>query len=719
MLASLGAALIVSILLVTARPTPALAACTPTAGAGTPAAGTTVTCSGTTTDQNGGAGAGYGDGSQTGITINVPPGASVTGTANDGLFIGDNNTVNNAGTVEGQGGNGITAGVNLIVNNAATGVIGGPGSGITADSATITNDGTIAGTSCCAFGIGLITRGTIVNHGTISATDGGLAIFAGTDITVANTGTIIGGMAGVLSSGTGTIVNSVTIAATDPNGAAVVINGAGIITNTGTITAPGAFGAGVVMGSGTLTNRGTIAGGDTGVVFGPFGPSSLINAGTIRGDFAAIDASLTTDAQLTFLPGSRIIGPILVGVSTTLNIATGGDVGSLLNFGSCGCGGLADATIIFSNGTIGVVSGDRIATLDPTAFAYADRTMLDFTTALSAVLNGRLGVSPAGGATAFAAGGSSVAAEANEAFAHIPALAYANEGHLANAASYDRASGIGVWSRGFASTRHQNADGALLAAGTTSYGGMIGLDRMVAADLRLGAFVGAGEARLGVDRDSQTVKTNVLFAGLYGRKTFDSNAWGAPFLDAMISAGRTGNDSRRLVASNMAPNGYETATGDYNGWFVSPEVAYGIVMPLGGRYTLTPSARLRYLASHFDGYDETGSTQTLSVSGRTTHNLEQRAELALTYHGPGLRTTWTAGALAAERIGGGTVDTTLIGTPLSFTTPGDKTVFGVYGGFGVDVQITGATVAYVATQGTVTSDSARTALIQGGLRVAF
>lgn len=625
--------------LVTAMTGPAIAACD--------TSGATVTCSGTTFEQN--PPEGFGDGTQTGLTINVQPGASVTG-SNDGLRLDSNNTINNSGLIDGQAGNGgiDTLGA-VIVNNTATGVIRGGVSGINAGGdATITNAGSISG--------------------------GTAGINANTNVTVVNSGTISGGLGGILA-----------------------------------------------LQRSNISNSGRISGANYGLLL--LDTTTLTNSGTIAGDYGQSGAAIFAQASnnvFTFLPGSRIIGAIVIGSDNTVNIHTGGDVGWLLNFGSCGCPGLVgtNSTVTFTGG-YGVVNGDRIATIDPTAFAYADRTLLDFSGALSSMLSGRLGTGAAGGATAFAATGSSVVAEANDAFANIPALAYANEGRIANAASYDRASGIGVWSRGFASTHHQNADSALLAAGTTSYGGIIGLDKMVAADLRLGAFVGAGEARLGVDRDSQTVKTNVLFAGLYGRKTFDSNAWGAPFLDAMMSAGRTGNDSRRLVASNMAPNGYETATGDYNGWFVSPELAYGIVMPLGGRYTLTPSARLRYLASHFDGYDETGSTQTLSVSGRTTHNLEQRAELALTYHGPGLRTTWTAGALAAERIGGGTIDTTLIGTPLSFTTPGDKTVFGVYGGFGVDVQITGATVAYVATQGTLTSDSARTALIQGGLRVAF
>jgi hypothetical protein len=55
------------------------AGCTPAAGVGTPAPGVTVTCSGTTTNQNNPAG--YGDGSQNGLTINVLNGASVAGTS--------------------------------------------------------------------------------------------------------------------------------------------------------------------------------------------------------------------------------------------------------------------------------------------------------------------------------------------------------------------------------------------------------------------------------------------------------------------------------------------------------------------------------------------------------------------------------------------------------------------------------------------------------------
>lgn len=55
------------------------AACNPATSAATPANNTTVTCSGTTTNQNDPNG--WGTGNETGDTINVQTGATVTGTA--------------------------------------------------------------------------------------------------------------------------------------------------------------------------------------------------------------------------------------------------------------------------------------------------------------------------------------------------------------------------------------------------------------------------------------------------------------------------------------------------------------------------------------------------------------------------------------------------------------------------------------------------------------
>ena len=78
------------------------AACTPATSETLPVSNTTVTCSGATVDQNPTTSAGYGTGNETGVTIDVQAGASVTSTsvqpAASGIVIGTG-TVNNLGSV--------------------------------------------------------------------------------------------------------------------------------------------------------------------------------------------------------------------------------------------------------------------------------------------------------------------------------------------------------------------------------------------------------------------------------------------------------------------------------------------------------------------------------------------------------------------------------------------------------------------------------------------
>ena len=88
---------------------------------------TTVTCKGTTTDQN--APNGYGTGVETGITVNVQPGASVTGTEIGIAFT--SGTVNNSGTIQATGtdGSAIFATDTATVSNLRSGTISANGEG--------------------------------------------------------------------------------------------------------------------------------------------------------------------------------------------------------------------------------------------------------------------------------------------------------------------------------------------------------------------------------------------------------------------------------------------------------------------------------------------------------------------------------------------------------------------------------------------------------------
>ncbi|HEY0223689.1 MAG TPA: autotransporter outer membrane beta-barrel domain-containing protein, partial [Pseudolabrys sp.] len=387
-------------------------------------------------------------------------------------------------------------------------------------------------------------------------------------------------------------------------------------------------------------------------------------------------------------------------------------------FGACGCGGIIStgSTVNFSGGGPYVLVGDQIATLDPTAFALADKSLMDFSGFISSLLGNRFGEFAFTGSTptAFAPAYNGIVDGANTAIGN--ALAYAGDSRVPNAMAADRASGIAVWSKGFVGGRHQDADGPNLGAGSLAYGGAVGLDRQFTAALRLGAFLGAGNGRLNVDSGSQTVKTDYAFGGVYGRYN-----WAAQFLDFAVTGGSMGNSSNRTVADNI--NGLQTASASYNGWFVSPELATGIHIPQGANVVMTPTARIRYLAGGLDGYSEAGSAQNLTVASRVMQNVEERIELAFERTDPlkqgVLKTITTIGVLGQERLGSTTINTVLIGQPLSFAATGANDVAGGYLGLGFDYRMTQRINLFAAVEATVRSDLSQTGIAQGGLRIAL
>jgi uncharacterized protein with beta-barrel porin domain len=341
------------------------ATCTPAAdNTPLPAPGTTVTCSGTTTDQN--SPNGYGTGAQTGITINVTNGASVTGNTTDGIAVHDatvNNStgatisgvqegidavttinVTNSGAIHGTGSFGVFAGTDATVTNNATGSIFGGQYGIIATgSANVTNSGSITATS--NFGIFASTGAANVTNNagaSISGGDGG--IVANTDANVVNSGVISSNNIGIsASTGAANITNSGRITgtlnagifaattATVTNNAGSSITGgvAGInalvvnATNSGSIT--GTTDTGILaQGAVTVTNNAgaTITGGLIGIEANA-GGSSVFNAGTISGGAAAIEF-LGSGNTLTLAPGSVISGKVLGTGSNTFQLGGSG-----------------------------------------------------------------------------------------------------------------------------------------------------------------------------------------------------------------------------------------------------------------------------------------------------------------------------------------------------------------------------------------------------------
>jgi hypothetical protein len=582
-----------------------------------------------------------------------------------------------------------------------TGTVSGGQFGImtlAAGNASATNSGTVNGGVSGGIVTGALTgnAGT-VNSGTVSSADVGIATSAqaGNASTI-NSGTVSGGTDGIATqaSGNATTTNTGTVNGTNRGLFVLSLNGNATAINSGFVSAHGAGSVGVSMQAG--------------------GASTLVNSGIISNTGGtAIRFSGGADT-LTLQPGSFIIGAIdLVGSNDTVHV----NAGNLnLTFNT-----LAGATV--SGAVPYVVNGNRIASVDPTSFGVADRTLMDFTRAISGLIEARVseGSVQQGGAGAmgFASSGDA-AARFDDAFAQVTGNAYAaSDTVLFKAPTATTADGRTVWVRGFYGQRVQQAEGANLRSVTNFYGGAIGFDGLVQPDLRLGGLVGGGTTRMTVDLNSGGANADIVFGGTYGRYDI-----GAAFVDFALLGGHTQNNTVRNINNNLLANGLETATAGFGGWFVSPEIASGFRYGLGGGWTLTPALRLRYVAAEFGGFTETGSTANLSVGSRTLQNVEERGDLTLTrtstFADAGqLRSSVHVGMIGLKRVGDGGVNTILLAQALAFATPGKSNVFGGYAGAGFDWRMRGGVSLFAAGEYTAMSDSSGTITGRGGVRVAF
>ena len=599
---------------------------------------------------------------------------------------------------------------------------------------TCTNAGTAGSVFNQANGAG--QNGTTINSGT----SGNMStqVNGNGNATTTNSGTVTGGVftqdngngnatttnSGAISGGIITQANAVGNSTTTNSG---TLNTGSIITqavvgnattvNSGTVSA-GGIGAFTSVGSATTVNSGTVIGGGISTGANAGATSTVINSGTIR-NFGGIAIQLygAGPDTLTLLPGSFIVGAIsLAGTNDTVNIRTGN---LNLTFNT-----LAAATV---TGTVPfVVSGNRIVSIDSTSFATAGTALSDFARSVSAIIPDVGGMSAPGGPGVSAFASPDSASAIDDAFANLTGVsAYAADRMVYKNPTAVYADGFTVWGRGFGGRHVQSADGILQRNVSSWYGGVIGVDKLVRPDLRLGVFVGGGATRNSIDPNStvDTTDSTIGFGGAYARYTI-----GASFLNAAVQGGTLRSTTTRLINNNLLANGLETATAAYNGWYISPELKVGHRISLGqfvdSQYALTPSLQVRYLYAGFDGYTETGTTNApLTVASRNTENVEERAELKLT------RTTQlsptsqlmfnlTGGVLGVQRVGGNAVNATLLALPIAFNAPGSNSVWGGFGGLGIEWQMRNVSVfaagEYLAWQNAGSIVSGR-----GGIRVGF
>jgi outer membrane autotransporter protein len=319
----------------------------------------TVTCSGTTTDQN--PPNGYGTGTtESGLTINVLTGASVSGTGagGNGISINSDNQVNNSGSINGVN-NGINALDTLTVINNVGASITGANTGIfNAGLGNVTNSGSITGTAPGSTGISINGSGsaTISNSGTISGLTVGLFGGSGTSLAITNTGTISGGTADSgtsIISGSLNVTNSATLSgsvvSSSSTGTLILDNQTGgIVTSTNTAVSAG--------NTANVTNAGAITGNTFAVAAN--NDVAVTNSGIITTIAASGFAVQSQNGNVSISNSGTIAG---AGGATNVVFAQVGDIDIVSNIGAITAGGQAvvasSGNVTFNNGTTGTISG--------------------------------------------------------------------------------------------------------------------------------------------------------------------------------------------------------------------------------------------------------------------------------------------------------------------------------------------------------------------------
>lgn len=460
-------------------------------------------------------------------------------------------------------------------------------------------------------------------------------------------------------------------------------------TNTGLISGVGygvqidrAFGGTAGGGVENFTNTGTIESTTTDAIFiaGETG-STVTNSGTLRGATAALRFAAGTDNRLNLLTGSQIYGDLVFdGTADTLDFS-----------------GFAGNALLKTSGLENVVAGNRsfVATS-----GNAQVAIIDLAGTSSAAIGASLGstlqaITDTVGQNLRAP--DTTPSEPN-AYAATSRGAAADAAEQAVLTQLDTGTGAGLWGNvigGF------NA-GRSAADPSSVFGGIVAGSHARLGSVTLGGLAGYVQSNSMALSGQQTMTAQTGLFGIYGTTTI-----GTVTVDASLIGGIGAHTSKRQFAAGLVT---ETATGTFTSTFVAPSLGIAIPVLSGEMGELSVRAAATYVGGVTSAYTETGSSMNLSVGGQTISLLDLRLGLEgrqdyVTQAGRTVTLTAKAGVSAQSNFGSSSVPVTVTNLNLGTTvaTPGG-TVYGVYGGFGVETAITDSLDAGIFADGSLRSD---------------
>lgn len=610
-----------------------------------------------------------------GDIINLNNSGAITGD-DDGVFAGgDIVDLINSGIIEGINGNGLySTGTIENLINSDTGIIEGGINGIFASSIiNLDNSGSITGHSDEPFegnGIFAIDINNLNNSGTIQGTN--MGIFALTITGLTNSGSITGGDKGIyvledITSLTNSGIIEGDIQGIYAFGDITDLTNSGIIeggtTGIYTYGVTSITNSGIIQGGGvgissldistpdfpiqgtlaSLINSGTIQGGNTGINVNYL--TSLTNSGTIIGGAYAIKVWNDGDTELTILAGSNIQGMIdLGGGINTLNVGNGLSISYSLRGIDTVLGDIASPLYAIRTEDDDTGGNTYVAVVDTTNLLMQDDVVIDLTSGISRSVSS--------------------------------ALKSARKKD-----DKDRPkTGVSLWANVFGSDREKDGTSSTTDADHQTGGLVSGFDTPIGSSSHAGAFIGGAVSEVETAGD-QNSDIDSFFGGVYV-----GTHLGPMTVDLMLTGGWTDHEWSRTVGDNFAGGGFDTAQADFDGTFISPEIAVSFD---SGFLGLVPSARIRYIGYFQDEFSETGASDELTIKERDLHLLHARFQIAapiIVFAGTTLIEPYV-GVEGVSELSDGTVDAVLLGQSVSFDPDDDDDDFTGYVGLTLASQV--------------------------------
>ncbi|MCF2873035.1 autotransporter domain-containing protein [Octadecabacter sp. G9-8] len=505
--------------------------------------------------------------------------------------------ISNSGVINADAGdNGIfSTGTAAVISNSWEITAVDDGIDATGDAAEISNSGVITADDDGIFSSGGAAE--ISNSGEITAVDDGIDA-TGDAAEISNSGVITADDDGIFSSGGAAVItNSGAITAVDDGIDAT--DAATVISNSGEITAVD-NGIDASGDAAEISNSGVITADDDGIE--SRGDNAVVtNSGvitTLGDETAAInmqgaDGQLTNTGLLSAVNGFAVSGNA---GSQTVVLGTGSQILGAFDLGagddSVTIAGADTSSVLAMQGVENITIAEGIAGFVQTDGDTSTVTIVDLTG--PSVLNDAV------------------------------ALRNASAHQTLNAQVGDPQSGTsGAWASLFGTSRTRGDDGVALAYDHSLAGVMAGYDTTVGGN-RLGFVGGVSNSQITTESDASDITTESLFGGAYlGTRL------GQLDVTASLLAGVDSYDSERLVLDNIA--GFEAATGQFDGSFVSAGVQVTAGSFTLGGVQVQPSALATYTATSFDAYTEEGTTNAnLDIDSRTAQTLTARGQLEAT-----------------------------------------------------------------------------------------